>query len=276
MNLSDSSWNKFHKSIFVLIIPIFIWVLLHLTLRSKSTEKPIMISHRGAASLAPENTLVSIREAISQGAQFIEVDVRRSADGILSLMHDQTVNRTTNGHGRISELSWEEVSQLDAGSSFSPEFKGEPVPSLDSVLELIKESPANLVLEVKQPSLYPGIELQIAEAIQKSNLNDRITVVSFDHDWLNSFNQVAPDVSLGHLYIFPYATRQIPANRIVDVHWPSVLLDPTLVKRMKLQGHRVWVWTVNNVHLMRLLIWLGVDGITSDRTEIWSEVVGTG
>ena len=120
-------------------------------INSQYIENPIMISHRGAAGLAPENTLASIREAIGQGAQFIEVDVQRSADGVLVLMHDRTVNRTTDGRGTIRELTWDEISELDAGSSFSPEFTGEPVPSLDSVLGLIRKSPVNLVLEAKNP-----------------------------------------------------------------------------------------------------------------------------
>lgn len=234
-----------------------------------------MISHRGAAGLAPENTLASIREAITQGAQFIEVDVQRSADGVLVLMHDQTVNRTTDARGAIRELTWDEISKLDAGSSFSPEFAGEPVPSLDSMLELIRDSPVNLVLEAKNPGLYPGIEQQIAETIQRFDTNDHVIVVSLDHGWLERFYELASDISIGYLWVWPCNTPQIPTAQTVVVHWVSVILDPTLVRRMHRQGYQVWVWTVNNVRLMRLLIWLGVDGITTDHPEVWPEVVGT-
>lgn len=238
-------------------------------------ENPIMISHRGAAGLAPENTLASIREAIRQGAQFTEVDVQRAADGVLVLMHDRTVNRTTDGRGAIRELTWDEISELDAGSSFSPEFAGEPVPSLDSVLELIRESPVNLVLEAKSPDLYPGIEQQIAETIQRFDVHDRVIVVSFDHGWLERFHELASDISTGYLWVWPRNTPQIPRAKIVDVYWASVILDPTLVRRMHRQGYQIWAWTVNNARLMRLLTWLGVDGITTDHPEVWPEVVDT-
>lgn len=234
-----------------------------------------MISHRGAAGSAPENTLASIREAIGQGAQFIEVDVQRSADGILVLMHDRTVNRTTDGRGAIGELTWDEISELDAGSSFSPEFAGEPVPSLDSMLELIRDSPVNLVLEAKNPGLYPGIEQQIAETIQRFDTNDHVIVVSLDHGWLERFYELASNISTGYLWVWPCNTPQIPTAQTVVVYWVSVILDPTLVRRMHRQGYQVWVWTVNNVRLMRLLIWLGVDGITTDHPEVWPEVIGT-
>ena len=234
-----------------------------------------MISHRGAAGLAPENTLASIREAIGQGAQFIEVDVQRSADGVLVLMHDRTVNRTTDGRGAIRELTWDEISELDAGSSFSPGFAGEPVPSLASVLELIRESAVSLVLEAKSPDLYPAIEQQIAETIQGFDVHDRVIVVSLDHGWLERFHELAFDISIGYLWVWPCNTPQTPTAEAMVVHWAGVILDPTLVRRMHRQDYQVWVWTVNDVRLMRLLIWLGVDGITTDHPEVWPGVVGT-
>jgi len=261
--------------IFISILLLLAWIVLHLILHSKSIENPIMISHRGAAGLAPENTLISIREAMNQGAQFIEVDVQRSADGVLVLMHDQTVNRTTDGRGAIGELTWGEISKLDAGGSFSSEFAGEPIPSLDSVLELIKEQEVTLVLEAKNPSQYPGMERQIAGTLRRLNANERVIVVSLDHSWLERFNELIPGTPIGYLWIWPRNTPQIPKARIVDVYWASVILDPTLIRRMHHQGYQVWVWTVNDVRLMRLLIWLGVDSITTDHPEVWPEVVGT-
>jgi glycerophosphoryl diester phosphodiesterase len=261
--------------IFLFILPLT-WIVLHLVLRSKPIENPMMLAHRGAAGLAPENTLISIQEAIHQGAKSIEVDVQRSADGVLVLMHDQTVNRTTDGTGKIGELTWSEISKLDAGGGFSSQFAGEPVPSLDSVLELIKEQDVTLVLEAKKPSLYPGIERQIAEALQQSGLNKRTIVVSLAHGWLERFNEWAPDISTGYLWVAcPLYAPRIPTARTLNVHWANVILDPTLVRRMHRQGYQLWVWTVNDVRLMRLLIWLGVDAITTDHPEVWPEVIGT-
>ena len=262
--------------IFMFITLLFTWIVLHLALRSKPIENPIMISHRGAAGLAPENTLASIREAIRQGAQFIEVDVQRSADGVLVLMHDRTVARTTNGKGKVGELTWDEIRKLDAGSSFSSEFVGEPVPSLDSMLGLIKELDVTLVLEAKNPSLYLGIDRQIVETLQRLELGERTIVVSLNHGWLERFSEWAPDISTGYLWVvWPLYSPRIPTARILNVHWTSVLLDPTLVRRMHRQSYQLWVWTVNDVRLIRLLVWLGVDGVMTDHPEVWPEVEGT-
>jgi glycerophosphoryl diester phosphodiesterase len=245
---------------------------------SSLTKNAVVISHRGAAGLAPENTLAALREAINQGVGLVEVDVHRTADGVLVLMHDETVDRTTDGTGAVRGLTWDEISKLDAGSHFSPKFAGESVPSLDSALELIAEWPVTLVLEVKNPHLYPGIEQQILEAVKRFDASDRVIVMSFDHGWLERFkeNKLASDITIGLISWLPCNMAQIASTRVVSVYWPSVLLPPTSVRRIHNQGYQVWVWTVNDTRLMRLLVWLGVDGIITDRPDRWPEGIGTG
>jgi glycerophosphoryl diester phosphodiesterase len=253
--------------IIFLVVSVVLWGALHVLLRSHPPEGTVMISHRGMAGSAPENTLAAIDEAIRRGAQFVEIDVRRSADGVIVLMHDQMVDRTTNGHGRVGELAWDEISTLDAGSHFSPAFAGEPVPTLDDVLTLLQRSSITLVLEVKQPDRYPGIALQVAEKLQKFDLNTRVVVVSFDHDWLDDLRNLMPDVPVGYLQVGGRIRRQMPGDSLLDLHWISVLVDPTLIWRTHRRGHRIWVWTVNDVRLARLLTWLGVDGITTNHPD---------
>ena len=255
---------------------ILLWAILHLALRPRQPARPVIISHRGAAGLAPENTLVSVRRALDQGALLIEVDVQRSADGVLLLMHDKTVDRTTDGCGEVRQLSWEEICQLDAGSSFGSEFGGEPVARFDAVLEAVADTAAALVIEIKHSDLYPGIELELIQAIQEADMADRVIVASFDHDLLGRIGQIAPDLSLAYLYVFPVVTGHVPADAVVDVHWLGVVLDPTLVWRMGRQGNQVWAWTVNSVPLTRLLGWLGVAGITSDHPGLYSESLDVG
>lgn len=257
--------------VFVLLV---VWLTLHLVLRSQPIAEPFIISHRGAAAYAPENTLTGVSEAVNRGAQFVEIDVQRSADGVLVVMHDRTVDRTTNGTGEIRELTWEELRALDAGEHFAQEFTGEPIPTLESVLELVARARINLVLEAKNPRLYPGMEHQIADHLQRFNLEDHVIVVSFDHDWLSRFHQIAPAVSLGKLYVWAGSLQKAPEADFVDVHWLSVILDPTLVRRAHHRGYQVAVWTVNSVWCMKLLLWLGVDGITTDRPDLGSEVTG--
>jgi len=254
--------------IILLVVSVVLWGALHVLLRSQPLEGTVMISHRGMAGSAPENTLIAIDAAIRHGAQFVEIDVRRSADGVIVLMHDQAVDRTTNGQGKVGDLAWDEISTLDAGSHFAPAFAGEPVPTLDDVLTLLQTSSITLVLEVKQPDRYPGMALQVAEKLQGSNLGTRVVVVSFDHDWLDDFGNLMPNVPVGYLQVGPCIRRQMPGDSLVDVHWMSVLVDPTLIWRMHRRGHRVWAWTVDDVRLARLLTWSGIDGITTDHPDM--------
>lgn len=248
--------------------------IIHLIFRSKPIVKqPIIIAHRGAAGLAPENTLVAIQEAINQRVNFIEVDVQRSIDNVLILIHDKKVDRTTNGTGAIAKLSWRDISKLDAGSHFSEKFMGEPVPTLDAALKLAQSKPITLVLELKSSHLYPEIEHQIIEYVKKFDMWDQVIIISFNYNDLEKVNTLAPNLSLGFLWPWPLLPHGINSSKIkvVSVFWPTVILNPFLVRNLHNQGCQVWVWTVNTPQLMRLLFWLGVDGITTDRPNLQPE-----
>lgn len=251
-----------------------IYGAIHLIFRPKPVVKqPIIIAHRGAAGLAPENTLVAIKEAINRGANFIEVDVQRSTDNVLLLIHDKNVDRTTNGTGTVTELSWQDISKLDAGSHFSEKFTGEPVPTLDAALKLVQAKPITLVLEIKSSHLYPEIEHQIIEYVKKFDMWDQVVIISFNYNDLEKVNTLAPNLSLGFLWPWPLLPHGINSSKIkvVSVFWPTVILNPFLVRNLHNRGCQVWVWTVNNPQLMRLLFWLGVDGITTDHPNLRPE-----
>ncbi|MCB9079400.1 MAG: glycerophosphodiester phosphodiesterase [Anaerolineaceae bacterium] len=257
----------------MLILPL-IYAGLHFLLRSRSNKAPGVIAHRGAAGLAPENTQAAIRAGILHKADFIEVDVQRSADGVLIVMHDQTVNRTTDGQGSVVNLTWAEISQFDAGRHFGPEYAGETVPRLDSVLEMTQGTSSTLIIEIKEPHLYPGIEPQIAETIQNAQAQDHVTIISFDYESLRKFSALMPSVPLGLVSVYPTTLPQIANHQAVDIFWLSVILDPTLVRRLHHQGYHVWVWTIDNLFIIRLLIWLGVDGITTNRPDLFHTIPG--
>ena len=258
-------------NLFILLI--FVWALMHVVLRSQNESPPLMISHRGAAGLAPENTLAGISKAIEEGAQFIEIDVQRSSDGVLVVLHDQTVDRTTDGTGEIGSMTWSEISQLNAAAYFTDQDAAEQIPTLDSVLELMKTHQAILIIEGKDPQLYPGIGQQILAAVQKHGLEERVQVISFDHPWLDQFRQLAPDIPLGYVSYYCGSGAKYPPDAFVDVFWGSVIADPTLVRRVHAGGRKVVVWTVDNPRLIKVLLWLGVDGITTNRPDLWRLVV---
>jgi glycerophosphoryl diester phosphodiesterase len=243
-----------------------LWFVLRIALRSSPLRMPYGISHRGAAAFAPENTLASIREAIARGASHVEVDVQRTADGELVVIHDLSVDRTTDGSGQVGALTLGELRSLNAGD-------GERVPTLDEVLDLIAKVSVELVLEVKSPTRYPGIASQISQALQRHDLEAQVLVISFDRRWLRQFHEVAPDVDLGDLYVWMGLVRGERVARMVGVFWGSVLLDPTLVWRAHRRGYEIGAWTVDRAWCVRLLLWLGIDAVTTNRPDLWARVV---
>lgn len=262
------------------IILLLIFFGLHLGLRSRPLAAQKMISHRGAAGLAPENTLAGIQLAIDHQAPLIEVDVQRSKDNVLLLIHDRSIDRTTNGRGAVKDLTWAEIKQLDASNHFADRYANEPIPSLDEALTLIEGQNTRLVIELKSASLYPNIEKEIREAIMRRQMESQAIIISFNGHTLQKINhpstgsgQAEHHLPTGLLTLYPLRLANPSTPPIVSVFWPSVILDPTLIYRAHQQERQVWVWTVNNAHLMRLLLWLGVDGITTDRPDVFNEVV---
>lgn len=255
-----------------------LWVLLHLVQailwRSKD-RKPFVVGHRGAAGLAPENTMPAIETGIRYGAQAVEVDVHRTRDGTLVVMHDASIDRTTQGSGPIRALTWEGMRRLDAGRHFSTSYAGAKVPSLREVVERVLEAGRLLVVEVKDPDLYPGIASDLVglfaendSSVSEHSILERVVVISFDVDWLRRFHEVAPEVRLGQLHMWGGRWPKVGGTIAVDVYWQSVLLDPTLIWRARRRGYRCWVWTVNRSWAARLLWWLGVEAVTTDRPDL--------
>ncbi|MEW6144442.1 MAG: glycerophosphodiester phosphodiesterase family protein [Thermodesulfobacteriota bacterium] len=223
------------------------------------------VSHRGAAGLAPENTLAAVKAGVNSGAPYIEIDVRLTSDGVPVLMHDGTLDRTTDGAGRVNERTREYVRNLDAGSHFSPKFNGEPVPDLGAVLEYMKGTRSTLVIEVKSPGDYPDIGNVLADYLNKYGMEKRVVVISFDPGWIGEFRKLAPGVPLGALYVYPFSIPPASEVKYVSVFWPAYALDPSLAWRLRRGGYAVWAWNVGNYYVARFLAWKGVEGIVLDR-----------
>jgi glycerophosphoryl diester phosphodiesterase len=259
-----------------LLIPALLvacFVALHLILRPRPTQHPFTIAHRGAGGLAPENTLAGIRQAITFGAAFTEVDIRRASDGGLVVMHDRDLSRTTGQAGYVEDLSSEEITRLRVKNRMQATHSDEHVPSLDAVLELVAGQAIQLVIEVKEPALYAGLELPLAASLQRTGMQAKALVGSFDQAWLRRFHAAAPDVAIMPIANWFSRVEATPMTHMVAVDWRSVLLDPTFVRRMRRQGFRVEVWTVDGIFMMKLMFWLGVDGLTTNRPDLCQRVV---
>lgn len=167
---------------------------------------PQVIGHRGAAGYAPENTMASFERGLAMGVDAIELDVHPTRDGELVVIHDPTLDRTTNGHGLVSAHTLEQIQALDAGSWFDPAFVGQRVPIFRDVMHWAKGR-TRVIIEIKQgPIFYPNVEELLIAALDETGMRDQVLVISFDHVSVHKLKQLAPDIPTGVLY----------AGRVVD------------------------------------------------------------
>jgi glycerophosphoryl diester phosphodiesterase len=242
-----------------------------------SLMKNITITgHRGAGGLAPENTIASIDTAISFGVNRIEVDVRQTKDGVVVCLHDDRIDRTSNGKGLLNDFTHRDISKFDAGSWFSPEFKNEKIPTLEQVLNKTMNKVC-LLIEIKDGNeVYPEIENKVVGLINRYHAKDWAIIHSFNDSVLFRIHQLDPGIKLHKLLItdFPLLYLFYDGNfRITKlenyffVDEFSIFL-PFVTKSFITKVHqlnkKVNVWTVNDSVKIKRLLNLGVDGIITD------------
>lgn len=227
-----------------------------------SGRKPVIVGHRGARGLAPENTLAAFRVAADLRVDGVEFDVQRTRDGHLIVIHDETVDRTTDGTGDVAAFTLDEIKRLDAGAKFAPEFAGEPVPTLGEVFDLLEPTGLLFFVEIKDPSRYPGIEQQIADLIRAYGLVDRVQVRSFEHPSLHLLYGLAPEIPISELWY-----ERIPAKnetRFKTINVLYSLYTPENLVQIHQRGQQATAWTVNDLDAARRLMAAGIDGLTTD------------
>ncbi|HZD10977.1 MAG TPA: glycerophosphodiester phosphodiesterase family protein [Candidatus Binatia bacterium] len=224
-----------------------------------SDKLPLIIGHRGASAEAPENTLAAFALAVEQGADGVEFDVQLSADGNVVIMHDATVDRTTNGSGPVSRLTSSELRALDAGM-------GQPVPTLDDVFEAF--GPSMLYnIELKVSGLWgKGLESAVADRIDAYHLHNQVVVSSFDPLSLRrARRQLSATTMTGFLWMRgPRALRNLLASTPAD-HPYFPLVDEGYMAWARERSLRVHVWTVDDPQEARQLAVLGVHALITNR-----------
>lgn len=172
------------------------------TLMAKKQElgRPLIMGHRGAMGHAPENTMASFKKAVEMGVEAIELDVHLSKDGKLVVIHDETVDRTTNGKGEVADLTLAELQALDAGSWFAPEFAGERIPTLEEVLTWARDR-VPVVIEVKFNRQIEAITMATVAEVDRLGMGDQVAVISFDHHVPLGVKQHRPDWITATLYV---------------------------------------------------------------------------
>jgi glycerophosphoryl diester phosphodiesterase len=223
----------------------------------------ITTGHRGAAALEPENTLRGIQRAIEIGVDQIEVDIHLTRDGELVVIHDETVDRTTNGHGRIRDLTFEEIRGLDAG-------KGEVVPTLQEVIDLTRD---HVILQVELKGL--GVEHKAVEAVEEANIVDRVVFTSFRHPALKTVKRLNPSIATGVLFVcLPINPFQLALDAEAEAIHPNVrFMDKELVRSAQALGLVVRAWNSDDEEEMRRLIETGIDALGSNRPDLLVKVV---
>lgn len=234
------------------------------------------IAHRGASGHAPENTMAAFERCIELGATAIETDVQMTSDGSLVLIHDESLARTAGSPKLVKDVTLEELQRLDAGSWFDPAFRGERVPTLRELLELVKPYSLLLNLELKNGVVpYPGLEEAVVEEVRRFGMSDRVILSSFNHYSLVKCKRLAPEVRMGILYMeglyepWDYASR-IGAEALHAYHY-AVL--PEWVAQAAERGIAYHPFTVNEPAEMRRLLAAGVSGIITDYPDRLAELL---
>jgi glycerophosphoryl diester phosphodiesterase len=239
---------------------------------------PLVIAHRGDSVHAPENTLAAFQAAIRQGAEAIELDARLTRDGQVIVLHDQTVDRTTDGMGNVAHLDLAALRELDAGSSFSVQFRGERIPTLEEVFEAVGKG-LYLNVELKNYGTpFDDLVPKVAELVARHALQERVLFSSFHIRNLSRIRTLLPNVPRGLLtrpgWKGSWGRSFGWRGSVAALHPYQADVNQGLVARVHGMGKRVHVWTVNAEADLRRLLSLGVDGIITDDPALTCRLLG--
>lgn len=241
-------------------------------------DHPLSFAHRGASHEAPANTLAAFRRAFDLGADGIEFDVQLSKDGQVVVIHDFSVDATTDGHGLVCEKTLAELKALDAGIRFDPTFVGERIPTLQELIEAIGHH-LLLNIELKTTSLRgEGLAEAVVPMIEDNHLLDRVVVSSFNPLAIRRVRRLNPSIPIGLLCSLdqPIFLRRAWFRHLVQpeaLHPNHVAVGQEYMRWAKKRDYRVHVWTADDPNDMRQLMQLGVDIIITNRPDLLRDVL---
>jgi glycerophosphoryl diester phosphodiesterase len=214
-----------------------------------------VLGHRGCAGIEPENTIRAFKRAMNLGVDYIELDVRKSRDKKLVVIHDDKVDRTTNGNGYVRDLTFEAIRKLDAG-------KGEKIPSLEEALDLLKKGKQRIAIEIKEPDTLD----EILKIVMEEGLSSKVIIVSFWHNVLTRIKEIEPEIKTGAIFV----GRPVDAVSLAKAAQSELLclkhkfIDEEVVVECHENDIEVNAWVVNEIEDIRRVMELGVDIISSD------------
>ena len=237
---------------------------------------PIVIAHRGDPLAKPQNTRAAFVSAMQYDISMIETDVNMTKDGVLVVIHDQKVDNTSNGNGKVFDQTLSELKELDFGSWMGEAFGGEKILTLDEFIELTREKVPSLNIEIKNgPIHYPDIEEKVISTVKKYDMVERVIISSFDHFALKKVKEIEPKIFTAILYHGGLIDEITPAkNAKADALHPEyTLVTKETIRTANDAGLFVNVWTVDDEADMRDLIDIGVNGLITNFPEKAARII---
>ena len=246
-----------------------------------SRGKILNLGHRGFENRAPENTLAAFRLAMAEGADGVELDVHISKDGHLVVIHDPTVDRTTNGFGKVGRMTLTELKQLDAGSMFSPHFSGERIPTLDEVFDALPDD-AVLGIELKSYSVLDVVPRKVIEVVERHNADGRVIFLSYNPIALHHCKSIRPDLPVMPIHQPNWCGWMLEFLRMVWMRepdarlyeWFTLVKYPDWIVHDNKKGVAVFSGITHNEEEMRAVRDCGVAGIMTSDPAVLKKILG--
>lgn len=241
------------------------------------STKPLVWAHRGASGYAPENTLAAFQKAVDLGADGVELDIQLTKDDQIVVIHDETIDRTSDGKGWVKDYTLEELRAFNYNRT-KPEYKHADIPTMREVFELLKPTGLFINIEIKTSVVfYEKIEEKILALAKEMGMEDRVCYSSFNHYTVTRIHELKPDAEVGFLYADgPIDMPSYGVKHGVNALHPALynLQYDGFVKECKEKGLKLNVWTVNERPYMEMCCQYGVDAIITNYPDIAKEVVG--
>lgn len=281
---------KSYPIFLLLLILLFTMISMPMDLPRKLNEGFIIIGHRGAPVYAPEHTIPSYETAINIGADYIEIDLQMTKDLVLVALHDSTVDRTTNGHGKVSSFTFKELQMLDAGSWFNemypefanPSYQSIKIPSLKEIFTYFGEG-ANYYIEIKNPKENQTMEKQLVNLLREYNLinnrNSSVIIESFSSKSLKEINKMEPSIPLIQLlsYKKPARITDQELNRIkkyaTGIGPNFNMIDTQYIDKVQKSGLVIHPYTINDPEKMKEFLDLGINGAFTDLPDVYKTIL---
>ncbi|MGB7337492.1 MAG: glycerophosphodiester phosphodiesterase family protein [Phototrophicaceae bacterium] len=240
-------------------------------------KSALVFGHRGASAYRPMNTIPAFEFAADQGADGVELDVHLTKDGELIIVHDFTIDHTTNGSGTVTDMTLAELKSFDAGSWFGADYAGLQLPTLDEVFEAVGQ---RLIINVEIKSLSQtadGTEEAVAACIRKHNMSERVIVSSFNPYILPRFRAIDPEIPIGYL-LHPASVSDQSHTIVTPSHYEALHYFHEMIGDEELSfalenNAVINTWTVNDPELAKLLVGKGVRGIITDTPDVMIEAL---